>query len=73
MDKMAPAGPSRSEAEVATDLLASLLMERASPPAPTATGNAESLPPKIYAVMALTSLLTWSRRESASESPQTAL
>lgn len=47
-----------SEAEVPTDLLASLLMEQSSaPPAPT--GHSERLPAKVYAVMAVTSLLTF--------------
>ena len=54
MDKIAPAGPRRSEAEVPTDLLASLLM--ASAPSPTMR-KVDRLPLKIYAVMALTSLL----------------
>ena len=45
------------EAELPTDLLASLLMEQASVPSPTRT--AHSLPPKIYAVMALTTLSTF--------------
>lgn len=45
------------EAEVPTDLLASLLMEQAG----VATPNRKtaSLPPKVYAVMALTSLSTF--------------
>lgn len=46
------------EAEVPTDLLAGLLMERASAPAP-ARREPETLPAKVYAVMALTSLLTF--------------
>ena len=45
------------EAELPTDLLASLLMERASVPSPTR--KAHSLPPKVYAVMALTTLSTF--------------
>ena len=45
------------DAEVPTDLLASLLMESASAP-PTAR-KAEGLPVKVYGVMALTSLLTF--------------
>jgi hypothetical protein len=56
--KIAPAGLSRSEAEVPTDLLAGLLMERVSASSPT-TRNPDSLPPKVYAVMALTTLLTF--------------
>ena len=58
MDRTAHVRPPRSEAEVPTDLLASLLMERASAPSPTPR-DPDSLPPKIYAVMALTSLLTF--------------
>ena len=47
-----------SEVEVPTDLLAGLLMERATAPAaPVRRG--EKLPPKVYAVMAVTSLLTF--------------
>ena len=46
------------EAEVPTDLLAGLLMERASAPAPTQR-EPENLQAKIYAVIALTSLLTF--------------
>ena len=41
-----------------TDLLASLLIERASAPPPTPR-EPDSLTPKIYAVMALTSLFTF--------------
>lgn len=41
-----------------TDLLASLLMKRASAPSPT-TREPDRLTPKIYAVMVLTSLLTF--------------
>ena len=48
----------RIDAEVPTDLLASLLMERATAPSPTAR-KADSLPVKVYGVMALTSLLTF--------------
>jgi hypothetical protein len=58
MDKIAHAGPPRSEADVPTDILASLLIERASAPCPT-PHESDSLPPKIYAVMALTSVLTF--------------
>ena len=58
MAKIAHAGPPRSEAEVPTDLLASLLMERASAPPPT-TRESDGLPPRLYAVMVLTSLLTF--------------
>ena len=46
------------EAEVPTDLLAGLLMEQASAPAQTRRER-ETLPAKVYAVMALTSLLTF--------------
>ena len=55
---MAHAGYARSEGEVPTDLVASLLIERASAPV-AATGQRESVPPKIYAVMALVSLSTF--------------
>lgn len=58
MDRTARAGAPRSEAEVPTDLLASLLIERASGPPPTPR-EPVSLTPKIYAVMALTSLFTF--------------
>ena len=58
MDKIAHAGPSQSEADVPTDLLASLLMERASAPPPTSR-EPDKLSLKICAVMALTSLLTF--------------
>lgn len=53
MDKLSQSGTSR-EAEVPTDLLASLLMERRSAPSP-----AELHMPKVYAVMAITTLLTF--------------
>ena len=56
MDKVAHAAA--SEVEVPTDLLAGLLMEQASAPS-GATRRSESLPPNVYAVMALTSLLTF--------------
>ena len=46
------------EAEVPTDLLAGLLMEMASAPAPKQR-EPEIQPAKVYAVMALTSLLTF--------------
>ena len=46
------------EAEVPTDLLADLLMEQASAPAPTRR-EPEIPPAKLYAVMALVSLLTF--------------
>lgn len=58
MDKIARAGAPTIKAELATDLLASLLIERASAPAATPRQR-ESLPPKVYAVMALTSLATF--------------
>jgi hypothetical protein len=58
VDKLAHAAAPASEAEVPTDLLASLLIEQASATSP-ATRQPDSLPPKIYAVMALTSLLTF--------------
>jgi len=47
----------KSEAEVPTDLLAGLLMERTS--AVPTRQKAESLPLTVYAVMAVTSLLTF--------------
>ena len=46
------------DAELPTDLLASLLMEQASAPSPTSR-KGDSLPAKVYAVMALTTLLTF--------------
>ena len=49
---------SLNEAEVPTDLLAGLLMERASPPSPTRSAP-DRLPLKIYAVMAVVTLLTF--------------
>lgn len=58
VDKIAPAGPQRSEADVPTDLLASLLIQRARTPRPTPS-ESNSVPPKIYAVMALTSVVTF--------------
>jgi hypothetical protein len=47
-----------SEAEVPTDLLAGLLIEQASAPAETGT-KAVGVPLKVYAVMAVTTLLTF--------------
>ena len=44
--------------DLPTDLLAGLLMEQARSPAPTSPA-APRLPLKVYAVMALTSLLTF--------------
>ena len=58
MDKVAHAGFSRDEADLPTDLLAGLLIERANAPAPKPRRPNE-VPPKIYAVMVLTSLLTF--------------
>ena len=58
MDKIARAGSSRNEAEVATDLLASLLIEQATASSPTIR-EAGIVPAKVYAVMALTSMLTF--------------
>ena len=58
MDKVAHVGVSAVEAELPTDLLASLLIERANAPAPKPRSSNE-VPPKIYAVMVLTSLLTF--------------
>lgn len=56
MDKVARAG--LDEVEVATDLLAGLLMEQASASSPTIP-EASLMRAKIYAVMALTSMLTF--------------
>lgn len=56
MDKVARAG--LDEVEVATDLLAGLLMEQASASSPTIR-EASLMRAKIYAVMALTSMLTF--------------
>jgi hypothetical protein len=56
--KIAKAGSPKIDAEVATDLLAGLLMEQASAPSASAA-NSNSLPPAIYAVMVVTSLLTF--------------
>jgi hypothetical protein len=58
VDKIADAAPSQSEAEVPTDLLAGLLMELAKAPSAT-TREPMSVPLKIYAVMAVTSLATF--------------
>lgn len=58
MDRIAHAAAPASEVEVPTDLLAGLLMERASASS-VARRSRESLPPKVYAVMAVTSLLTF--------------
>lgn len=58
MDKVAHALAPRFEAEVPTDLLAGLLMESASAPSNTSR-EPDKLTPKIYAVMALTSLSTF--------------
>ncbi len=58
MDKIADAGTSSSEAEVATDLLAGLLIEQASGSSPTIR-EPDILPAKVYAVMALTTMLTF--------------
>ena len=48
----------RTEAHLPTDLLAGLLMERAHQPRVTAPAS-EKLPPKVYGVMAVTTLLTF--------------
>jgi hypothetical protein len=53
MDKLSQPGGLR-QAEMPTDLLASLLMERSSAPS-----RAELHMPKVYAVMAATTLLTF--------------
>jgi len=58
VDKVARAAAPASEVEVPTDLLAGLLMERATTRAAPAP-RGEKLPPKVYAVMAVTSLLTF--------------
>lgn len=57
MDKIARAGSSPSEGEVETNLLAGLLMEQDS--ASPTIREADRLPAKVYAVMALTSMLTF--------------
>lgn len=57
MDKIARVGSSPSEAEVETNLLAGLLMEQGS--ASPTIREADRLPAKVYAVMALTSMLTF--------------
>lgn len=46
------------EAELPTDLLAGLLMEKAGGPGPTSR-KADSLSAKVYAVMAVTALSTF--------------
>ncbi len=58
MPKVGPANSCPSEVELPTDLLAGLLPHAASEPVPT-TAKRDALPPKIYAVMAVTSLLTF--------------
>ena len=58
MDKVADVALPASDIEVPTDLLAGLLMERATGPAAPAR-RGEKLPPKVYAMMAVTSLLTF--------------
>ncbi|HVU30732.1 MAG TPA: hypothetical protein VHE36_10060 [Sphingomicrobium sp.] len=58
MDRVVPADCPASESELATDLLASLLMENATAPSSTSHVS-DRLPPKVYAVMVLTSLLTF--------------
>ena len=52
--------------EVPTDLLAGLLMQRAAA-TPSPPRKAESLPAKVYAVMVLTSLLTFATLVTAYE------
>jgi hypothetical protein len=54
----------RSEQEVPTDLLAGLLMESASAPSRTRR-DTDKLSPRIYAVMALTSLSTFATLTTA--------
>ena len=58
MDKIAHAGAPLREAEVPTDLLAGLLMECASAPSETRRER-DVLSPRVYAVMAMTSLSTF--------------
>jgi hypothetical protein len=58
MDNMERAGAARSEARVPTDLLASLLMERADA-TPAKHCEQDRLSAKIYALMVLTTLLTF--------------
>lgn len=48
----------QSEVEMPTDMLASLLMERASAPS-AATAETHLLRAKVYAVMTVTTLLTF--------------
>ena len=58
MDKIPHARAPQSELRVPTDLLASSLMERARAPSPTTSGPYR-LTPKIYGVMAVTTMLTF--------------
>jgi hypothetical protein len=58
VDKIGHAAFAPSEAELATDLLAGLLMEQASASS-TTVRKADRVPAKVYAVMALTSMLTF--------------
>ena len=58
MDNLPDAAPARSETPVPTDVLAGLLMERASAPS-SATWERYTLPLKICGVMAVTTLLTF--------------
>lgn len=58
MDKLPPVGLACSEADLPTDLLASLLMERTNAVRPSIQ-HRTTLPLKVYGVMAVTTLLTF--------------
>jgi hypothetical protein len=58
MDRYQHAGGPRTEAEIPTDLLAGLLMERARGAEPAAV-RPEKVPLKVYFVMAVTTLVTF--------------
>jgi hypothetical protein len=58
MHELSIADSPRTEADMPTDLLAGLLMERARQPRVTAA-SPDTLPPKVYGVMAVTTLLTF--------------
>jgi hypothetical protein len=59
MHELSTADGLRTEADMPTDLLAALLMERARQPRVAAAARPERLPLKVYGVMAVTSLLTF--------------
>ena len=58
MHELSIADSPRTEADMPTDLLAGLLMERARQPRVIAA-SPDELPPKVYGVMAVTTLLTF--------------